>query len=171
MQPAVADGRPGAVMHSRRALPSVALAVLVAVAIVGCGSAVPRPSGAGQVAVSAVRGDHLFVGSHQEVRLVGSDGAIVTGAAVPPDAPAILAGPAGEWTLEAFTVFVSDFGECVADPAASSGTRCFLPTLEPTTFCRLPITIVEERTLDVTLTTLQDGCRLEVAPPTSTSPS
>ena len=140
--------------------------VLLAAVLAGCATA--PPPGAGEAAPGAItirvaRTDHLFVGSHQEVRVVAPDGTIVAGTAVPVDGPTTLTVPGGDWTLEAFTVFVSDFGQCVPDPTASGGTRCFLPTLEPTSFCRLPVTVPARGSIAATLTILENGCQLEIA--------
>ena len=147
------------------------VAIVVAAALAGCGAPAPSPAGAGSVSITVVRGDNLFLGSHQEARIVAGDGSILAGAEVPADRAAILTAPAGEAVLEAFTVFVSDFGECGPDPAAPSRERCIFPTLEPKAFCRLPLTLRPGPPIAIRLTVLDGGaCRLEPGPPDGTAP-
>jgi hypothetical protein len=131
--------------------------------LVGCGVA-PTPT-SGTVSVQLVRADNLFIGSHQEVRIVAADGTVVGGSEVPFDTPATIAAPVGAWTIEALTVFISDAGQCILDPAASGGQRCLFPNEGPQSFCRMPIVVAADRTATVRLTILESGCRLESLDP------
>lgn len=152
-------------------------AVLLAAALVaGCAPAVPSPSGTGVVAIGSlsiavVRSDNLFLGSHQEARLVAADGTVGASAQVPIETPATITAPVGAWTLEAFTVYVSDFGECGPDPAVPSRERCVFPTLEPKVFCRLPVTIRADGPIAVRMTVEDAGCRLETVATSGAAPS
>jgi hypothetical protein len=108
-------------------------------------------------------GSKVFFASQHRGRIVAADGTLladweITGAAAP------VAVPAGSHQLQAFTVFLSDFIQCSADPA--TGTQnCAAPTLGPSQVCAIPVEVTVGATVPARFRSLPEGrCALEGLP-------
>jgi hypothetical protein len=141
--------------------------LLIALVLAGCGD--PSPSAiesgpGGFVAVdidqSVVQGQQPFEPIHR-ARLIAIDGSLAAEWQLTQAAAPVRVQP-GVYRLDAFTVFLGDTLECVADPVAPGGQRCTQPTLGPGQICALDVVVVTEQTTRATYHVLRDGaCGLE----------
>ena len=137
--------------------------ISVTVALAGCTlAATPTPIPAtGQVNVTLIPFDEGLMpigGRRYEARLSGGgaseahewDGGDTT-----------IFAPAGNYTLEITTLFLSDVVVCEDDPSASGGQRCEPPPPGRGRPCRLEITIPPEGAVAVTYREQRNGnCEL-----------
>jgi hypothetical protein len=109
-------------MHSpSRIVPAVALvvAVLAAAVLVGaCGTSQPSdPPALGTVRVTVHGANAGFFASEQRATLVTPDGRVVADWKLATVGEVPIQAPVGSYTLSTFTVFFSDFMQCIPDPA------------------------------------------------------
>ena len=156
------------------------LVMFVASVVAGCGAQVPRPSESIEMGSIAIRveqapGGTEFFRSEHHVRVVSPDGTIAAELTMAPGAESRTAIPAGSWTLEAFTVFFSDFIRCTADPSRAGAQVCGAPSLRPAQVCSIPLTVTPSATVTARFEIRPAGrCGLaeEAAdPPASPAPS
>ena len=143
----------------------MAATAITLVLLIACGAAAsPSGSPAGFVSVTVVNevepGGSLLTPIHR-AQLLADDGSVV-GAWEATEAAAPVAVPPGTWRLEVFTVFLSDHMDCVQDPAASDGERCFQPTLGPGQVCSLAVDVIAGQVTSANFHVLPEGaCRLD----------
>jgi hypothetical protein len=133
--------------------------LFLALLLAGCGPAVPSSTAVGEVTVSVVRNDNLFLGSAQHARLIAPDGGVIGTWELDLDRPPTATAVEGDYTLEAFTVFVSDFAACEAPGS------CAPPTLEPAFTCTMPVRVRAATPVRATLTIELDRCRVDPGSP------
>jgi hypothetical protein len=117
----------------------------------------PSPSGGtGLVEVELVLapGAEQFFASQHRARVVAADGTILADWEITDAAPPISV-PAGTHRLQAFTVFLSDFIQCSADPSGQQ--HCAAPTLGPSQVCEVPIAVVAGATVGAQYHSLAEG--------------
>ncbi len=140
------------------------LALIVAALAGACGTPAPSdPPTLGTVRVSIQGVNTGFFASEQHATLVAPDGRVVAdwklaaGGAIPIQAPV------GSYTLSTFTVFFSDFLQCIPDPARPGRETCLQPTLGPAERCDAQIEVREAAEVVATFSILTDGrCKLEL---------
>ena len=147
--------------------PARMLAVLMLM-LAGCGTApapsrVPGTGGHVTIAVAtAPDGNGSFLAPIHRARLVDPGGSVVAEWEVTE-----AAAPSGEldpgvYRLDVFTLFLSDYIECVTDPAAPGGSRCTQATLGPAQVCSLDVVLVAGQATRATYHVFRDGlCGLE----------
>jgi hypothetical protein len=107
-------------------------------------------------------GSEQFFASQHRARVVAVEGTILADWEIT-DAAAPITVPAGTYRLQAFTVFLSDFIQCSADPAGQQ--HCAQPTLGPSQVCEVPIEVVAGATVEAHFRSLPDGrCDLALGP-------
>lgn len=150
----------------RRAVTSTIVAILLA----ACGAA-PSSSPSASVATGFVAvGLEIapeatqFYASQHRGRVVALDGSVLADWEITAGSPPV-AVPAGSHRLQASTVFLSDFIQCSADPAAPGKETCAAPTLGPSQVCTIAIEVLAGRTVEATYRSLPDGrCELRGDP-------
>ena len=159
-----------------RIVPAVALVVAVlavAVLVGACGTPEPSdPPALGKVRVTVEGANAGFFAAEQHATLVAPDGRVVADWKLSTVGGVPIHAPVGSYTLSTFTVFFSDFMQCIPDPARPGQETCLQPTLGPAERCEAPIEVRETVEVLATFSILADGrCRLELggAPSPGTS--
>ena len=145
--------------------------MLASALAVACGgptdpSPVPaRPSGIVRVAVDRTAAVEGFFTGQDRARLIVPGGA--TAADWPlGDVATDHSVPAGDYILQAFTVFMSDNIVCATDPQTGKETNCVQPTLQPGQICEILVTVPPGGSVEATFTVVgQFNCRLAPAVP------
>jgi hypothetical protein len=150
-----------------RIVPAVALVVAVlavAVLVGACGTPQPSdPPALGTVRVTVHGANAGFFASEQRATLVTPDGRVVADWKLATVGEVPIQAPVGSYTLSTFTVFFSDFMQCIPDPARPGQETCLQPTLGPAERCEAPIEVRETVEVLATFSILADGrCRLEL---------
>jgi hypothetical protein len=149
-----------------RPLPAISGLALVAAVLAGaCGTPVPSdPPTLGTILVGVQRvANGGFFASEQHATLVAPDGRVVADWKLSADRAIPVQAPAGSYTLSTFTVFFSDFMQCIPDRARPGQETCIQPTLGPAERCELPVEVRETVEVLARFSILADGhCRLEL---------
>ena len=162
-------------MALHRHVRALALAAVIASLIGGCGQAVPSIAPATatvRVVAQRVAGQDGFFATEHHARLTAVDGTIVVDWRLSIDAENEVRVAPGSYTLSAFTVFLSDFIDCVDDPAHPGTQTCVQPTLGPAHVCATPIAVGDAAEEIATFSILADGgCRLDLGGAAPAAPS
>ena len=144
--------------------PFVVVLAVLAVLLGACGTPAPSdPPTLGTVRVSVQGANAGFFASEQHATLVAPDGRVVADWKLSTDGALPIQAPVGSYTLSTFTVFFSDFMQCIPDPARPGQETCLQPTLGPAERCEAPIEVGEAAEVLATFSILADGrCRLEL---------
>lgn len=149
-----------------RIVPAVSLLAVLAVVVLAGACGAPQasdPSALGTVRVSVRGANAGFFASEQHATLVAPDGRVVAEWKLSTDNDLPIQAPVGSYTLSTFTVFFSDFMQCIPDPARPGQETCLQPTLGPAERCEASIEVRESAEVLATFSILADGrCRLEL---------
>ncbi len=145
--------------------------VVVAVHLAACRAAPPVGSpamGSVRVAVQGVADGNNLFSSENRARLVDANGTVAAEWKLSSDGPVPVRVPIGTYTLSAYTVFFSDFMQCVDDAVRPGLQSCVQPTLEPGAgqICGIPVVVTASLSVEARFDVLATGgCHLEALPP------
>ena len=120
----------------------------------------PPPTGTVRVGVDRTAAVEGFFTGEDRARLIVPSGPVVAewplGTTV-----ADKDVPAGDYILQAFTVFMSDTIVCATDPQTGKETNCVQPTLQPGQICEILVTVPPGGSVETTFTVVGEfNCRL-----------